>query len=131
MAHPSDDSTPAPRPGSPPPVHHPSPLEYYAANAPQRERVAGLNLWAIVLFLAWVPYLCGIVNASTVVTSYSPEIIASHTSGAMLFMGAGLALSITSLVGFIRQHYLGGMLAAGLVILVQCMVATCLGLALS
>ena len=107
----------------------PAPLEYFAANDPARQHARGLNFWAVVLVVAWVPYLCGIVNASTVIASYSPPIIAQHRSGAMLFMGMGLVLSAASLIGFIRQRHPWGVASAALVILVQLTLTACAGLA--
>jgi hypothetical protein len=107
----------------------PPPLEYFAANEPARVRARGLNFWAVVLVVAWVPYLCGIVNASTVMASYSPPIIAQHRNGALLFMGAGLMLAAASLIGFVRQRHAWGVAAAGLVILVQLSLTACAGLA--
>ena len=104
-------------------------LEYFAANEPGRVRAQGLNFWAVVLVVAWVPYLCGIVNASTVMASYSPPIIAQHRSGALLFMGLGLLLAAASLIGFLRQRHAWGVGAAALVILVQLTLTACAGLA--
>jgi hypothetical protein len=105
------------------------PLEYFAANEPRRVRAHGLNVWAVVLVVAWAPFVCGIVNASTVMASYSPRIIATHRNGALLFMGAGIVLACASLLGFIRQRHAWGVAAAGLVILVQLTLTTCAGLA--
>ncbi len=107
----------------------PPPLEYFAANDPDRVRARGLNFWAVVLVIAWAPYVCGVVNASTVMRSYSPRIIATHTNGAMLFMGVGLLLALASLVAFVRQRHPWGILAAGTVVIVQLTLATCAGLA--
>ena len=106
----------------------PPPLEYYAANEPRHVRAHGLNVWAVVLVIAWAPFVCGIVNASTVMASYSPRIIATHRNGALLFMGAGVALSCASLFGFLRQRHAWGVAAAGIVILVQLTLTTCAGL---
>jgi len=107
----------------------PPPLEYFSANEPARVRARGLNFWAVVLVVAWVPYLCGIVNASTVMSSYSPPIIAQHRSGALLFMGLGLMLAAASLIGFLRQRHAWGVASAALVVLVQLMLTACAGLA--
>jgi NADH:ubiquinone oxidoreductase subunit K len=107
----------------------PPPLEYFAANEPERVRARGLNFWAIVLIIAWVPYVCGIVNASTVMRSYSPPIIAQHRNGAMLFMGLGLLLASASLIGFVRQRHAWGVASAAVVILVQLTLTACAGLA--
>ena len=111
------------------PDRTPPPLEYYAANDPRRVRAQGLNFWAVVLVVAWVPYLCGIVNASTVMRSYSPPVIAQHRSGALLFMGLGLLLAAGSLIGFVRQRHPWGVAAAALVVLVQLTLTACAGLA--
>lgn len=107
----------------------PPPLEYYAANDPRRVRVHGLNVWAVVLVIAWGPFVCGVVNASTAMASYSPLIGVTHRNGALLFMGAGIGLACASLIGFVRQRYAWGVAAASVVIFLQLTLTACAGLA--
>jgi hypothetical protein len=109
------------------PEGSPAPLEYFSANEPQRARARGLNFWGAVLALGWVPYVCGVVNASTMLSSYSQRIIFAHAHGALLFMAAGLALSGASLVAFIVKRSAWGVVSAIGVIAVQVTIATCIG----
>src|SRR5687768_9158549 len=107
----------------------PSPLEYFPANDPRRMRAHGLNVWAVVLVVAWGPFVCGVVNASTAMASYSPLIGVTHRNGALLFMGTGIVLACASLIGFVRQRYAWGVAAASVVILLQLTLTACAGLA--
>ena len=107
----------------------PTPLEYFAARDPERRRAAGVVTWSIVLLRSWIPYLCGVVNASTVARSYVPDITAAHYHGTLIGFGVGLAMSIASLMWFARRRIWAGVIAAGVVVVVQTTVAGCLGLA--
>ena len=102
------------------------PLEYFAANEPGRARLQGLSFWGIVLALGWAPYVCGVINASTALSSYSKPIIVPHAYGAMVFMAAGLCFSIASLVAFIAKRSAWGIVSAISVMFVQVTIATCL-----
>jgi hypothetical protein len=105
------------------------PLDYFSPHEPERRRARGVAAWSIVLLGSWLPYLCGIVNASTVARSYVPEVTAAHLHASILFLGLGLALSVLSLARFIHLRHLPGSIAAGVVVLMQGIVALCLGIA--
>ena len=107
----------------------PQPLDYFAPHAPDRRRSRSVATWSITLLTSWLPYLCGIVNASTVSRSYVPEITRAHLNASILFLGVGLALSILSLARFLQLRHLAGSIAAGVVVLMQSIVAVCLGIA--
>ena len=86
-------------------------------------------MWSIVLLLGWLPYACGIIDASTVAVSYNAAVTRAHEGGAVIFLGMGLALSTLSLIGFGRMRYAWGIAAAGTVLLVQAGIAACIGFA--
>jgi len=106
----------------------PLPLDYFASHEPERRRARAVTLWSVVLLAGWGPYLCGIVNTMAIAVSYSPPVIASHLSGAILFMGLGVVASIASLVRFVQMRHLTGSCAAGTILLLQLSVAACIGL---
>ena len=103
------------------------PLDYFAAQEPARVVARGVVTWSIVLLLSWAPYLCGIVNASTVAQSYVPEITRAHFNATIVGLTIGLVLSVASLVWFLRAKHVAGTIAAGGVVLIQLCVAICLG----
>jgi hypothetical protein len=105
------------------------PLEYYSPMTEADARPGRLTLWSLLLLFGWLPYACGIVNASTVATSYSAAITRAHEGGAVVFMGAGIVLSAISLGGFGRSRHLWGVAAAATTLLAQVGIAACLGLA--
>ena len=108
----------------------PAPLEYYSpVTDVESLRTRGLTLWSIMLLLGWLPYACGIINASTVAVSYNAAISRAHEGGAVIFLGMGLALSTISLIGFGRMRHAWGIAAAGTVLLVQAGIAACIGFA--
>ena len=111
------------------PESAPLPLEYFAPHEPDRSRVRGLTIWALVLLASWIPYLCGVVNASAVARSYVPNVTSAHLNGTILFMGVGLLMAIACFVRFVALRHVVGGLASSVVIVVQLMIATCLGLA--
>src|SRR5688500_9289130 len=111
------------------PAHPPPALDYFAADAPDRRRSRATWLWTAAVLLGWVPYLCGVMNALVVAQSYSPAVTTSHSAGAALFMGLGLALSAVAAGGFFRIRHWTGCVAALLVLAVQVSVAACLGIA--
>ena len=106
----------------------PLPLDYFATHEPERRRVRAVTLWSVVLLAGWGPYVCGIVNTLAIANSYSPPVIASHHSGAALFMGLGIIASVAALVRFISMRHLTGSCAAGTILLLQLSVAACIGL---
>jgi hypothetical protein len=105
------------------------PLEYFSPRDPQRVHVRKVTLWSILLLLSWGPFLCGVVNASTVSQSYVEEITASHFNGAILGFAIGIILALASLAGFVRMRHWTGTAAAGIVLLMQVSIATCAGVA--
>jgi hypothetical protein len=107
----------------------PAPLDYFSPHEPERRRARGVAIWSVVLLASWIPYLCGIVSASAVAGSYVPDITQAHRNAAVGFLAIGLALSILSLVRFIRLRHLAGAIAAGVIVLMQSAVAVCLGVA--
>jgi hypothetical protein len=107
----------------------PMPLEYYSPATEEESRPRRLTIWSILLLLGWLPYSCGIINASTVAVSYNAAITRAHEGGAVVFMGAGIMLSVISLAGFARVRHLWGITAAATVLLVQLAIAACIGLA--
>ena len=107
----------------------PKTLDYFAANEPQRKRDRGVVICAMILLLSWGPYLCGIVNASTVARSYLPEVTQAHRNGSIIGFLTGVMLSGVSLIGFVKQRHLAGMIAAAGVFLLQLSVVICLGVA--
>jgi hypothetical protein len=107
----------------------PLPLEYFAPHEPDRSRVRGVTLWSLVLLASWVPYLCGVVNASAVARSYVPDVTSAHLNGTILFMGVGLLMAIACFARFVALRHAVGAIASSVVIVVQLTIATCLGLA--
>ena len=112
-----------------PPTEPPATLEYFAPRDPERRRAAGVVTWSVILLLSWAPYLCGVVNASTVARSYVPSITAAHVHGTVIGFAIGVVMSSASLVWFARRRIWPGVIAAGVVVMVQASVAICLGLA--
>ncbi|MGH7214727.1 MAG: hypothetical protein ACREIT_08185 [Tepidisphaeraceae bacterium] len=123
----SGDPAQPDRPNSQP--GDPFELEYFAAGEPDRRRARRVMLWSFVLLLAWVPYVCGVINISTLAISYSAPVISAHQNGAVLFMGAGIAMSLAGLVGFARLRHTAGLIAAGVVTFMQVTIAVCAGIA--
>jgi hypothetical protein len=103
------------------------PLDYFAPHAPDRRRARGVVFWSTLLLLSWVPYLCGVVNASTVTQSYVPDITHAHANASAIGLIGGLLLSVASLVWFARQRHWAGVIAASGVVLMQAAVAGCIG----
>lgn len=101
-------------------------LDYFAADAPDRRRERWVVVWTFCLFLAWVPYLCGILNVLVATQSYSSAVVGAHKGGAALFMGLGIALSAAALVGFFRRRHWTGVVAAVLLLGAQASIAGCL-----
>ena len=114
---------------APTPADAPPALDYFAADAPDRRRARATWWWTAALALGCVPYLCGVMNALVVAQSYSPAITTSHSAGAALFMGLGLAISAVAAVGFFRIRHWTGCAAALLALGMQASVAACLGFA--
>ena len=108
---------------SPPPL-----LAYFASGAPDGRPARAVTLWSLVLLLGWAPYVCGVVNTMAIARSYSPTVIASHQSGAVLFMGMGILASVACLARFVRMRHLTGACASATVLLLQLSVAACIGL---
>jgi hypothetical protein len=106
----------------------PTTLEYYAVDDPARKRARTLTLWSVLLLVGWAPYVCGLVNASTLAIAYNPAIIRAHTGGAVIFMAAGVLISAVCVAGFGRARHLVGIIAAIAVLLVQVSMMLCLGL---
>jgi hypothetical protein len=122
------DSTPEPTPprGTPAPLPL-LPLDYYAP-ATDAPRKRALTVWGIVLLAGWVPYACGVVNASTMMRAwYAPTIASAHENGAVVFLGLGAVLTLLSLAGFMRHRHTTGIVAASGVLLVQVLMGVCLG----
>jgi hypothetical protein len=107
----------------------PQPLDYFAPHEPQRQRARGVVTWSMVLLLSWAPYLCGVVNASTVARSYVPDITRSAFNATVIGFVIGLTLSAASFLWFARQRHLAGAIAAAGVFGIQLSVAVCLGIA--
>jgi len=104
-------------------------LDYFSPHEPQRKLARGVVTWSMVLLLSWGPYLCGIVNASTVARAYVPEIKLAHLHATVIGFIVGLTLSGGSFLWFAWQKHLAGAIAAAGVFLIQLSVALCLGLA--
>jgi hypothetical protein len=104
-------------------------LDYFAPHEPQRARGRGVTFWSIILLASWCPYLCGVVNASTVGQSYVPHITSAHWNAALLFMGVGMLMAIGCLVRFVSLRHVVGSIASAVVLTVQLTLASCLGLA--
>jgi len=102
-------------------------LDYFAAQEPNRRRARAVGLWSVCLGLGWVPYVCGIVNALVAAQTYSPVAAGSHRIGAALFLGLGLIISFTGLLGFVRLRHSTGIIAGVLLVGMQASVALCLG----
>ena len=110
-------------------VRMPAPLDYFAPQEPDRRRARGVVAASLVLLASWGPYLCGIVNASTVAQSYAPAVTRTHLNATVVLFLCGLALSGASLAWFARRRHLAGSIAAGAVFLIQASVVVCLGVA--
>jgi hypothetical protein len=109
---------------------NPAPLEYYSPPTPaELTRVRGLTVWSIILLLGWLPYVCGIINASTLAVSYNADIARAHAGGAVLFLGLGIVFSGVSLAGFARMRHAWGIAVAAAVMLIQISIGACIGLA--
>jgi hypothetical protein len=122
------DESDAPPPSFQPP--HPAPLEYYSPPTPaELTRVRGLTIWSIILLLGWLPYVCGIINASTLAVSYNAAVTRAHVGGAVLFLGLGIVFSGVSLAGFARMRHAWGITVAAAVMLIQISIGACIGLA--
>src|SRR2546421_8307468 len=107
----------------------PATLDYFSPHEPQRRRSGGVATWSMVLLLSWGPYLCGVVNASTVARSYVPDITRSAINATVIGFIIGLTLSGASFLWFARQRHLAGAIAAAGVFAIQISVALCLGVA--
>src|SRR4051812_28144965 len=88
-------------------------LDYFAPHEPQRRKSRGVVIWSVVLLVSWGPYLCGIVNASTVSRAYVPEIKSAHLHATVIGFVVALTLSGGSLLWFARKRHLPGTIAAG------------------
>jgi hypothetical protein len=106
----------------------PHPLEYFAAPEADRSDSRGATISIALLLLSWIPYLCGVVNAAAVAQSYVPAITIVHIRASVALLAVGLLLAILSLVRFLRARQYHGAIAAGAVVVVQAMLAGCLGL---
>ena len=106
----------------------PLPLEYFREHEPARRRGRRLSLAAALLAIAWAPFVCGIINATAVTRSYSPEVLSAHRSGSLLFMLLGIVFSLVGLVLFARMRHAAGIVAASAVLLVQVIIAGCTGI---
>ena len=118
-------------PGAPPRPADPYRLDYFAAAAPYEtggRRARGVTFWSVLLAAGWLPYACGVLNGVVVSQSYSSHIIQSHSWGAVLFMGAGLVLSLVALGGFVRLRHRAGIVGAAGVAGFQVAVGLCVGL---
>ena len=107
----------------------PQSLDYFAPHEPQRRRARGVVTWSMVLLLSWAPYLCGVINASTVARSYVPDITRSAFNATVIGFIIGLTLSGASFLWFARHRHLAGAIAAAGVFAIQLSVAVCLGVA--
>lgn len=107
----------------------PEPLDYFSPQEPDRKRGRGVIAASVVLLGSWLPYLCGIVNASTVARSYVPEITRAHLNATIILFAAGLLLAGASFVWFARLRHAGGAITAAMIVLVQTIVVACIGLA--
>jgi hypothetical protein len=107
----------------------PPQLDYFSPQEPDRRRARGTVSASLVLLASWLPYLCGIVNASTVAQSYVPEITRAHLNATIVMFAAGLLLSALSLAWFARMRHLVGVIAATGVFAMQALVVICIGLA--
>jgi hypothetical protein len=106
----------------------PLPLEYFGAPEADRSDSRGATISIALLLLSWIPYLCGVVNAAAVAQSYVPAITIVHIRASVALLAVGLLLAILSLVRFLRARQYHGAIAAGAVVVVQAMLAGCLGL---
>jgi hypothetical protein len=107
----------------------PLPLEYFGASAPERLESRGVMTSTILLLASWIPYICGVINAGAVAQSYVPAVTAVHVHASIVLLGLGLLLSIASLMRFLRARQYPGAITAGAVVVVQALLAGCLGLA--
>jgi hypothetical protein len=85
-------------------------------------------LWSVLLLCSWGPFVCGVVNASTLAIAYNPDIIRAHTGGAVIFMAIGILISALCVAGFGRMRHLVGTIVSVMVLLVQVSMLLCLGL---
>jgi hypothetical protein len=103
-------------------------LEYFGPRDPNDQRARAVTIYSMMLLGSWLPYLCGVVNASTLTILYTPPIIRAHQNGAILFMGLGMVVSMAGLIGFIRLRHIPGIGSAATVLAVQVIMAVCAGL---
>jgi len=106
----------------------PLPLEYFGTPQADQADSRGATVSIALLLLSWIPYLCGVVNAAAVAQSYVPAITSVHVHASVALLAVGLLLAIVSLVRFLRARQYQGAIAAGAVVVVQAMLAGCLGL---
>ncbi|MGB7161098.1 MAG: hypothetical protein WBD40_23765 [Tepidisphaeraceae bacterium] len=104
-------------------------LDYFAAQEPDRVASRGVTTSAVLLLASWGPYLCGVVNAATVAKSYVPAITTAHVNASVLFLALGLIMAGVSLVRFLRVKHYPGAIIAGAVVMIQALIAGCIGLA--
>jgi hypothetical protein len=107
----------------------PQPLDYFAPNNPARGAARWTVASWVILLLSWVPYLCGIVNASTVARSYVPTITQAHFNATLLCFALGLLLSLAALMLFLRTRDWPGSIAAAGIVIIQATIIICLGAA--
>ena len=107
----------------------PVPLEYFGVSAPDSVASRGVMTSTILLLASWIPYICGVINAAAVARSYAPAVTAVHVHASVALLAIGLFLAILSLIRFLRARQYPGAIAAGAVVVVQAMLAGCLGLA--
>src|ERR1041384_5292249 len=90
-----------PQDSSPPPVRpNVAPLDYFAANAPDRRRMAGVTRGWVLLVFGVLPSACGIINSQATLRSCSASIIAAHANAAILFAALGLLCTVIALLAF-------------------------------
>ena len=105
------------------------PLQYYSPHEPERARGRGVAGWSVLLLASWAPYLCGVINASTVSTSYVRAISSAHANAAVAGFLLGMLMAAASAAGFVRLRHWPGAAAAGAVLIIQASLVVCVGLA--
>jgi hypothetical protein len=118
----------SPHAGAPPP-QTPLGLDYFAPHKAHRRLSRSVEFGVGLIIVGWLPFACGIINVMVAGNSYSPAVIGSHKTGAVLFLALGVATSAAGLFRLISLRHVPGMFFGAIVLAVQLSVASCLGIA--
>src|SRR5438270_265458 len=102
-------------------------LEYFAANLPRADASGWRMFRWILLGVGWLPFGCGVISSQAVVAWGVADVIRVHVNGGAMLMGAGTIISLACGVGFLRAREYAGAVTAGVSLVVQIVLFSCVG----